>query len=108
MTLRIALLILGYTGVWLERTDAKLRISFLDYHLKKDAKDSTLRLPCVKKDQKDLLRGQPGGAVIKFTRSGSAAQGFPVQILCAHICTACQATLWQASTYKVKEDGQRC
>ena len=42
--------------------------------------------------------GQPGGAVVKFACSASVAQGSPVQILCANLCTA----------YQPKEDGQGC
>ena len=40
---------------------------------------------------------QPGGAVVKFACSASAAQGSLVWILAVDLHTACQAMLWQAS-----------
>ena len=55
----------------------------------------TLKTFCAFK--KISLRGLPGGAVVKFTRSALVAQGSPVQILGAYRCTAYQAMLWQAS-----------
>ena len=50
------------------------------------------------------LRGGPGGIVVKFMRSTSAAQGLLVQILGANLYTAYQAMLWQCPTYKMEED----
>ena len=44
--------------------------------------------------KENILGGWPGGAVVKFA---SAAQGSPVRILGADVCTACHAILWQAS-----------
>ena len=49
--------------------------------------------------------GQPGGTVVKFTRSASAVQGSPVWISGADLCTACQAMLWQACHVKWREMG---
>ena len=43
------------------------------------------------------VRGQPGGAAIKFTRSASMARGFPAQIPGTDLDTAFPAMLWQAS-----------
>ena len=43
------------------------------------------------------MRGQPGGAAVKFIRSALAVPGSPVRILGADVCSACQAMLWQAS-----------
>ena len=40
---------------------------------------------------------QPGGAVINFVHSVSVAQGSPVWIPGADLCTAYQAMLWQVS-----------
>ena len=40
---------------------------------------------------------QRSGAAIRFADSASAAQGSPVRILSADLCTACQAMQWQAS-----------
>ena len=40
-------------------------------------------------------RGQPGGAVVKFSHSALAAWGSLVQIPGMNQSTACQAMLWQ-------------
>ena len=42
-------------------------------------------------------RGFPGGAVVNFARSASAAHGSQVQIPGRDVDTAYQAMLWQAS-----------
>ena len=43
-----------------------------------------------------MIRGRPGGAAVKCTRSASAAQGLLVWILGMDLHTAWQAKLWQA------------
>ena len=67
------------------------------------AKDETIKASKV-----IINEGQPSGAVVKFAHSALVAQGLPIWILGADLHTACQAVLWQASTYKLKEDGHRC
>ena len=47
--------------------------------------------------QKDILRGQPNGAVVMFTRSALVAQGSLVQIPGADLRTTSQAMLGQVS-----------
>ena len=53
-------------------------------------------------------RGQPGGVVVKFTCSASAAQGSRVQIPGTDLYPAHQATLWQHPIYKVEKDQHGC
>ena len=53
-------------------------------------------------------RGRPGGVVVKFMHSSSAAQGLQTWILGADLYTAHQTTLWQHPSYKIEEDWQRC
>ena len=47
-----------------------------------------------------IVWGQPGGIVLRFTHSTSAAQGSQVQIPGADLHTAHQAMLWRHPTYK--------
>ena len=44
----------------------------------------------------------------KLAHSASAAQGSLLWIPGADLHTTYQAMLWQASTYKIEEDGHRC
>ena len=53
-------------------------------------------------------RGWPGGIVIKFAHSTSAAQGSRVWIPGADPHIACQAMLWKCPTYKIEEYWPRC
>ena len=55
-----------------------------------------------------IFEGQPGGVVVKFMHSASAAQGLQVQILSFDLHTTHQAMLWQRPTYKVEKDWHRC
>ena len=52
--------------------------------------------------------GQPGGAVVEFACSASAAQGSLVGIPDVDLHTACQAMLWQCLAREVEEDGHGC
>ena len=60
------------------------------------------------RDQKSGFGGQPGGTVIKFTRSTSVAQGSPVRILGADMAPFGTPCCGRCPTYKVEEDGHRC
>ena len=51
---------------------------------------------------------QPGGIVVKFTRSASAAWGLWVRILGTDLHTTHRAMLWWRHTYKIQEDWHRC
>ena len=42
-----------------------------------------------------ITRGRPGGAMVEFAHSASAAWGLSFQIPGADLSTACQAMLWQ-------------
>ena len=44
---------------------------------------------------RNRIRGWPGGAEVKFSRSALAALGSPVQIPGTDLHTAWQAMLWQ-------------
>ena len=57
--------------------------------------------------RKNLLWVQPGGIVVTFVHSASAAQGLWVWILGMDIHTTHQAMLWQHLTYKMGEDWHR-
>ena len=48
--------------------------------------------------KKSECRGQPGGVVVKFVHSASAAWGLQVQILDVDLHTTHQAMLWQHPT----------
>ena len=51
----------------------------------------------------------PGGIVVKFACSASAAWGLQVRVLGTNLHTSThQATLWQHPTYKIEEDWHRC
>ena len=52
--------------------------------------------------------GRQGGAAVKFTRSASAAQGLPVQILGADMASLGRPCCGRRPTYKVKEVGHGC
>ena len=52
--------------------------------------------------------GWPGGIMVKFAHSTSAAQDSGVWISGVDLHTAHQAMLWQHPTYKIEEDGHRC
>ena len=53
------------------------------------------------------LGGQPGGVVVKFVCSTSAAQGSSISIPGTVLHTAHQAMLWWCPTYKIEEDWQQ-
>ena len=55
-----------------------------------------------------LSAGWPGGAVVKFSRSASAAWGSPVQIPGADIVWLGKPCCGRRPTFKVEEDGHRC
>ena len=57
---------------------------------------------------KSKKRGQPGGIVVAFAHSASAAQGSYVRIPGADLHTVHQAMLWWGPTYKVEEGWHRC
>ena len=50
----------------------------------------------------------PGGRVVKFARSASAARGSQIWILVADLHTSHQAMLWRHPTDKIEEDWRRC
>ena len=52
-------------------------------------------------------RGWPGGTVVKFTCSTSAAQGLHAGVQGMDLHTAHQAMLWWCPTYKIEEDWQQ-
>ena len=54
------------------------------------------------------LRGQPGGAVVKFPCFASAAQGLPVRIPGADMAPLGKPRSGRRPTYKVEEDGHGC
>ena len=54
------------------------------------------------------MSGQPGGIVVKFVCSTSAAQGLQIQIPGADLYTAYQAMLWWHPIHKIEEDEHRC
>ena len=51
------------------------------------------------------MRGQPGVAVVKLTRSALVAQGSPVWIPGADMALLVKPCCGRHPTYKVKEDG---
>ena len=57
---------------------------------------------------KSLCRGWPGGGVVKFARSTSAAQGSPVRILGVDMALLGKPFCGGRPTYKVEEDGHGC
>ena len=57
---------------------------------------------------KRILRGQPGGTLVKCARSASAARGSPVQILGADMAPLGTPCCDRRPTYKVEEDGHGC
>ena len=52
--------------------------------------------------------GWPGGAVVKFARSTSAAQGLSVQIPGADMAPLTKPCCGRHPTYKVEEGGHGC
>ena len=60
-------------------------------------------------DHKEMmLRGQPGGAEVKFTRSASVAQSSPVWIPGVDMALLGTSCCGRHPTYKVEEDGHGC
>ena len=55
-----------------------------------------------------LGRCWPGGAVVKFEHSASAARGSPVWIPAAHMALLGKSCYDRHPTYKVEEDGHGC
>ena len=62
----------------------------------------------IKKQKKFPSGSLPGGAVVKFTRSASAARGSPVQIPGVDTAPLGKPCCGRRPTYKVEEDGHRC
>ena len=58
--------------------------------------------------QKSEIGGWPGGVVVKFAHSASAARGSQVWIQGADLYIVCQAILCWCPTYKIEEDWHRC
>ena len=66
---------------------------------------------CFKKGEWCKLKkslGQPGGAVVKFTRSASVAGASPVRIPGADVAPLGKPCCGRCPTSKVEEDGQGC
>ena len=55
-----------------------------------------------------IVRGWPGGTVVRFTHSTLAALDLQVQMPGVNLHTACQAMPWQHPTNIVEEDWHRC
>ena len=53
-------------------------------------------------------KGGPGGVLVKFVHSASAAQRLWVQILGIDLYTTHQALLWECPTYKIEEYWHSC
>ena len=53
-------------------------------------------------------RGWPGGVVVKFVHSASAAWGLWVWMLGVDLHIAHQAMLWWHPTYKIEKDWHSC
>ena len=54
------------------------------------------------------IRGQPGGAAVKFTCSASVTWGSPVRIPGADMVPHVKPCCGRRPTYKVEEDGHGC
>ena len=54
------------------------------------------------------MRGQPGGAAVKFAHSPLVAWGLPVRIPGADMALLGKPRCGRRPTYKVEEDGQGC
>ena len=57
---------------------------------------------------KNLGRGRPSGAAVKFAHSASGAQGSLVQILCADMAPLDKPCCGRRPICKVEEDGHGC
>ena len=53
-------------------------------------------------------KGQPGGAAVKFTHSGSVAQGSPVWIPGVDLDSGLSKHAVASIPHKIEEDGHRC
>ena len=58
--------------------------------------------------QKIKARGRPGGTVVKFARSASAARDSLVWIPGTDMALLGRPCCGRSPIYKVKEDGHRC
>ena len=67
----------------------------------------TIPVDSFKKQKQKSYRGHPGGVVVKFAHSTSAAQGSWVQIPGMNLHTTNQVILWWHPTYKIEEDWHR-
>ena len=75
--------------------------------------ESILERHVLKRDEKSILifqnKGLPGGTVVKFACSASAAGGSPVQILGADMAPLGKpCCCGKCPTYKAEEDGHTC
>ena len=57
---------------------------------------------------RNIFRGWPSGAAVKFARSASVAQGSPVRILGADTAPLVNLCCGRRPTYKAEEDGHGC
>ena len=70
----------------------------------KNCKAGNLNVTCLKK----ILKGRPGGVVVKFMCCSSVAQGLQIWISGADLCTTHQATQWWQPTYKIEDGCHGC
>ena len=73
------------------------------FYLKRDNKIHMITIeyfPVSAFNKKLLVKGRPGGIVVKFTSSSLLAQGSLAQILGVDLHTTHQAMLWRNPTYK--------
>ena len=57
---------------------------------------------------KVAIRGRPGGAVVKCTRSPPAAQGLPARIPGVDMAPLGKPCCGRRATYKIEENGHGC